>query len=230
MASARCILLDPKIDTVEDMVAYMDDILSYQDDFDIEILPSEMEMLNNRLENFRIRLDNVDRLYYIDKNVNDMYYHLMIRDAETQLFVDFWTFHHYHLGHPKGKGGIFITSQARIFFKFASWEWGCNKDTIYKSMLDDGYRFDDDYIEHPRFNSPTLKFLCHESIIYNEHKLCHYREVLPKTLLESIHELILVREAMTVSKVYIYIMTSAQLIIRAFPDREHTWRWRRRRR
>ncbi|KAK3889230.1 hypothetical protein Pcinc_006800 [Petrolisthes cinctipes] len=134
----------------------------------------------NALDRFTINLESIDRLYYInhENGVCDDNYELLARVEQKgrHLFVELiggW----FSDSKLTGGGEIFVGFNANLFLTTISTKVP-NEQLLYKSLTEDGHLKEGDIVMGRwHKDSPMLKFLCHEAVYRNRHRLVFYREV-----------------------------------------------------
>lgn len=189
----------------EDIADYVGHALLYQHMFERKTSPWEMNQWDqDELQSFDVELDKVDRLYNIDyfnDGVSGSSFYLMVRMVynEKHVFVELNASCDYTGFDCQGGGDIFITINPNLFSKVIT-RPPDDMERLYQSLAEDGYHIDKQ-TEHDHtpvaawHNAPMLKFLCHLAIFDNKDKLQHYQQVLPKVLKDSVHEFIIIRDA-----------------------------------
>lgn len=195
----------PQVNDAESMDDFVGQALWYQYMFERKTSPWEMARWEDgELQKFQINLEDVDRLYFINSfndNVSGSIFSLLIRMIykEQKVFVELSAGCDYTGFECQGGGDIFVTMNAKLFSKvIISTEY--NMELLYRALKEDGYDVDEqmDYDRSPVsswHNPPMLKFLCHLAINDNKERLQHYKESLPKALVDSVSEFINIRDA-----------------------------------
>ena len=186
----------PGIESPNDIFYHMCYPLEYQYLFEKRTSPWEMQEIDHRyLENFRIESHQIDRLYLLEEGERDYVkpWDLMCRlnvDG-VKYFVSMGASCDYTGFDCRGGGFIQFTKLPDFFLEnIADYP-----DMIYTYLKNDGYSVQKPNLEHRvsrKFwkNPPMLKFLCHEGIYKHSNVLSHFKEVLPKMLVNSVMEFI----------------------------------------
>ena len=182
--------LDPNFTDIETIYNYLRYPFIFQSDFLKKTTPSEKKMWRERkLQSFKIILEKIDRLYYINVNIDDfnqeITYHLLARQNKgyKKLYIEMRCVVCNKGDEYNSKGLIFISFNLNIFMQIISRNLATEiKTLIYRFIEEDG-----DYSFH--FNDDEavpllLKNLCQETIYkYVDRK--HW-DLLPKKLKNDI--------------------------------------------
>ena len=195
--------LVPEVKTADEIDDYVGYPLLYQYMFERKTSPWEMSSWNKEdLQNFQIDVDQIDRLYSVTREDDDMsggrfYLLARMKYTDKDMFVELIASCDSSGFDCQGGGEIYITSNPNIFYNTTA--IGREKDKILTSLLEDGYEI----TIQPEVNSvsswhnpPNLLSLCHKAVRDNQHCLAHYPDVLPKLLTNSLNDYIRVKEAM----------------------------------
>ena len=184
----------PDVTTVDDISDYVGHPLAFQYMFKRKIFKQERDDFHN----FEIDIDQIDRLYAIDRITNgdefEGSYYLLCRMKykDKNVFVELFAYSIEPGGFEnQGIGEIFVTANANIFYNNISVK---NKESILTWLHEDNY----DIIIYPekQVDSPhKLMYMCHKVIMDNHHRLAHYPEVLPESLTKSLNEFITINDA-----------------------------------
>ncbi|XP_071550327.1 uncharacterized protein [Panulirus ornatus] len=191
-------------ESIDETVGYA---LCYQYMFERKTSPWEMARWEDgELQQFRIEVQDVDRLYYInhfDDGVSGSSFAMLVRVVYkgAELFVELNANCDYTGFDCQGGGEIFLTLNANLFSKVLI----CNEydmELLYEALARDGYHIEgqNEYDRSPVsawHKPPMLKFLCHLAIKDNQDRLHHYKQILPKLLVDSVDEFIHIREAIS---------------------------------
>lgn len=195
------------VKTADEISDQVGSALLYQYMFERKTAPCERASWDEEeLKDFEVDEDDIDRLYSLDCHEDENYsegdYHLAarVRRGDMHVFVELIASCDSSGFECQGGGELFITANANIFYNVVACQLD-NQEAILASLLEDGY----DIVSQvggrlcpvTSWHNPSrLMFLCHEAIRDNKQRLPHYRDVLPKSLADSVLEFIQVREAM----------------------------------
>lgn len=191
-----------------DFKSFHPGVKNADDIFDIlwEVLDDQEELLRQTTPWDRSQWDEAELLTIeIDPGMIDRLYHICVCEDEDchvyelvarmqyknePLFIelsavcDFSGFLY---------GLVFVTKDANLFLNVIT---RAEKNLVYKSLKDDGFRVEDvDAEKLSGQNIPTLKYRCHEVIYKNEKKLRSQISQLPKILVDSVETFINVNVA-----------------------------------
>ena len=192
------------VSSANDMSDKMYGALCYQYMFDRRISPWDMEQFGDEdIQKFELDLEKVDRLYHIyhfDDGVSGANWEILVRMDHNgrKAYVNLTAGCDFTGFECQGGGYIYITFNVNVFTRIML-EDNIDRDAIYHALRDDGVvvEMQSECDLRPNkwlSNAPMLKYLCHQAIVDNKDRLQHYPQVLPKILVESIEEFIMLRD------------------------------------
>ena len=196
----------PNINTQEDINDALCLPLSYQYMFEKRTSPWEMKDWDHEnLNNFTIEPEKIDRLYHMvaadeDQDFRSWEIACRVDYMGEKHFVEMYANCDYTGFDCQGGGHIVITKLADFFLEnMVTIDQDSNQ--IYKFSKEDGYNVQEPDIlhkVHPKFwnNVPMLKYLCHIAIYNHRDELSHFKNELPKSLVKSVDDFIIIRDWM----------------------------------
>ncbi|KAK4311888.1 hypothetical protein Pmani_016636 [Petrolisthes manimaculis] len=185
--------------------------------FDRKTSPWEANLWKeDELDSFYLNLESVDRLYHINHEDGDEFsgddFELVVRVEykKHHLFVELSAGCRFTDFECRGGGDIFVSFNANLFTRTIMTKVP-SEERLYESLMEDGHLVEGKRVEeedggrnivtaaalvmgtwhqHP----PKLKLLCHQAVHHNRHQLTFYTDVLPKALVASITEFIVIKD------------------------------------
>ena len=188
---------DPEVKNVDEMYTTLGYVLHRQGEkLSRRTTPWEMcQWDEDELQTFKIELELIDRLYYVC--MEEDFYHdydivARVQYKNEPLFVQLSA-----CDDPSSYelfGSIYVSRNPNLFLNVIDTPIR-DKNLVYKSLVEDGFRVDDmtemDPVERLwRKRAPMLTYICHQVIYENEKVLRSQISQLPKILVDSVENFI----------------------------------------